>query len=69
MICDMQLPGMSGVDLFTLMRRHGRHVPTIFITAFEPERVRRLAGPDVIVFAKPFDSAELEKALQRILGG
>jgi FixJ family two-component response regulator len=39
-IADVQMPGMSGLDLLTHMRAKGYTVPFIFITAF--------AGPALI---------------------
>ncbi|HKW79055.1 MAG TPA: response regulator, partial [Candidatus Limnocylindria bacterium] len=59
LILDVALPGLSGVDVFELVRADERWqgVPVLFLTA-SPER----APADVAsarVIAKPFDIAEL----------
>jgi FixJ family two-component response regulator len=74
-IADVQMPGMSGVDLQSLLRAQGSHVPIIFITAF-PEanvRARAMNGGAVCFLTKPFDGPTLIKyldtALERHGGG
>src|SRR4051794_16224748 len=42
-VADVQMPGMSGLDLLTHMRAHGYLAPVIFITAFPEESVRASA--------------------------
>jgi FixJ family two-component response regulator len=43
LILDVQMPGMSGLDLQDELRARKYLVPIIFITAFPEERVRRRA--------------------------
>ena len=60
-VSDVQMPGMSGVDLLTHMRAQGRNTPFIFITAFPEDSVRnraRKAGA-VSFLAKPFAAPDL----------
>jgi FixJ family two-component response regulator len=69
-IADVQMPKMSGIELQTLLRKQGRSVPFIFITAFPEEAVRaRALGDGAIGFlAKPFDSATLIRCVETALG-
>jgi len=39
-IADVQMPGMSGVELQDHLIATGHTIPTVFITAFPDERVR-----------------------------
>jgi FixJ family two-component response regulator len=60
-IADIQMPGMSGVELQSLLNAQGRYVPMIFITAFPEEsiRTRALEGGAIGFLSKPFDSQVL----------
>ena len=42
-IADVQMPGMSGVELQSLLLAQGRRMPIIFITAFPEESTRARA--------------------------
>ncbi|WP_183190272.1 response regulator transcription factor [Ancylobacter tetraedralis] len=69
-ITDVQMPGMSGVELQSVLRARGDTTPLIFITAFPEERVRRQvdAGGAVGFLAKPFDGADMIACIDRALG-
>ena len=73
-IADVQMPGMSGLDLLTHMRSHGYTVPFVFITAFPDEsvRARALKAGAIGFLAKPFAGPVLidriETALNRHRG-
>ena len=73
-IADVQMPGMSGLDLLTHMRTQGYTVPFIFITAFPDDsvRVRALKAGAIGFLAKPFAGPVLidciETALNRHRG-
>src|SRR5882757_4109661 len=43
LITDVQMPGLSGVELQRRLIAQGNFVPTIFITAFPEENTRRTA--------------------------
>jgi len=60
-IADVQMPGMSGVELQSLLNAQGRYVPIIFITAFPEEsiRTRALEGGAIGFLSKPFDGQVL----------
>jgi FixJ family two-component response regulator len=70
-IADVQMPGMSGVDLQTLMLTSGHYVPFIFITAF-PEaaiRARALKNGAIGFLSKPFDGQTMIECLDTALKG
>jgi FixJ family two-component response regulator len=60
-IADVQMPGMSGVELQSLLNAQGRYLPMIFITAFPEEsiRTRALEGGAIGFLSKPFDGQVL----------
>ena len=68
-IADVQMPGMSGLDLLTHMRSHGYTVPFVFITAFPDESVRaRAFNAGAIGFlAKPFAGPVLIDCIETAL--
>ena len=68
-ICDVQMPGMSGLDLFEELEAQGSRVPVIFITAFAIDRVRQRAGEAACVLHKPFDAAQLVSCLDDAIPG
>jgi FixJ family two-component response regulator len=74
-VADVQMPGMSGLDLMTHMRSRGNNVPFIFITAFPDQsiRARALKAGAIGFLAKPFAGPALvdcvETALTRHPGG
>lgn len=59
-VTDVQMTGMSGVELQQHLRNAGSALPLIFMTAFPEDGVRRqaLAGGASGFFAKPFDAVE-----------
>jgi FixJ family two-component response regulator len=65
-IADVQMPGMSGVDLQAHLLMLENRVPFIFITAFPEERVRaHVLGAGAIGYlTKPFDGDSLVQCLQ-----
>jgi FixJ family two-component response regulator len=68
-IADLQMPGMSGVELQAHLLAQGNHVPFIFVTAFPDDRVRAQAlGAGAICYlTKPFDGDSLAQCLQAAL--
>ena len=57
LIADVQMPGMSGLDLQRHLSESGNRLPVILITAFPQEHVRRQAEAEGAFgfFAKPFE--------------
>jgi FixJ family two-component response regulator len=71
LITDVQMPGMSGIDMQRALAASGRTIPVIFISAFPSER-RKAAevNPGTVCFlSKPFDSKILVDCLTEALGG
>jgi FixJ family two-component response regulator len=68
-IADVQMPGMSGVDLQAHLLTQGNHLPFIFITAFPDERTRAraLSAGAICYLTKPFDGDTLIQYLQTAL--
>lgn len=69
LILDVQMPGMSGLDLQDELRARRHSVPIIFITAFPEEPVRRRAetGGALGFFGKPVDAQSLIRCLDTAL--
>jgi FixJ family two-component response regulator len=68
-ITDVQMPGMSGVELQSLLIARGNCTPMIFITAFPKENVRRrvLDAGAIGFLNKPFHEERLIEHLQTAL--
>ena len=69
-ITDVQMPGLSGVELQSVLNARGARLPMIFITAFPEDRIRRsvLEAGAVGFLSKPFEEAVLIERLQAALG-
>ena len=65
LIADVQMPGLSGLDLQDYLLSHGHRTPIIFITAYPDEkcRSRALGAGAVGFFSKPFDEETLIECL------
>jgi FixJ family two-component response regulator len=65
-VADVQMPGMSGVQLQDHLRSQGCRVPFVFFTAFPDEKThaRALAGGALCYLTKPFDADSLVQYLQ-----
>jgi FixJ family two-component response regulator len=71
MIADVQMPGMSGIELQSHLLAQGCRVPIIFITAFPEEsaRTKALNAGAVCFLTKPFDGPTLVRHLDAVLQG
>jgi FixJ family two-component response regulator len=69
LITDVQMPGLSGVELQSHLIARGNCTPMIFITAVLEEKVRtRVLEAGAIGFlSKPFDDEQLTHHLQTAL--
>jgi FixJ family two-component response regulator len=70
-IADVQMAGMSGLDLLTHIRAQGNAAPFIFITAFPEDsvRARALKAGAICFLAKPFAGIELVNCVEAALNG
>jgi FixJ family two-component response regulator len=61
LIADVNMPGMSGLDLHHQLVTSGQRIPTILITAYPNEsvRVRALSAGVVGYLSKPFGEDDL----------
>jgi FixJ family two-component response regulator len=70
LVLDIQLDGISGLELRRLLTNSGCTVPVIFITAFDDERTRQeaLKAGCVDFLRKPFPAHCLFAAIQKAVG-
>jgi FixJ family two-component response regulator len=68
-ISDVNMPGLSGLDLQRRLAADGRHVPIIFVTAFPDKAIeeRALKAGAIGFLNKPFDCNSLAECLERAL--
>src|SRR5215469_10035789 len=69
LITDMQMPGMSGLDLQQHLVASGDTTPVIFVTAFPEESLRKraLSAGAFDVLIKPYTPESLLACLKRAL--
>ena len=69
LVSDVQMPGMSGVELHKHLIKAGHVIPTILVTAYPDEMTRNRALMDGVVcyLAKPVDDDHLERCLRSAL--
>jgi len=69
LVSDIQIPGMSGIELHRHLVDTGRAIPTILVTAYPDEVVRRRALKDGVVcyLSKPVDHDHLKRCLRAAL--
>ncbi|BEU27486.1 response regulator (plasmid) [Paraburkholderia sp. 22B1P] len=68
-ISDVQMPGMSGIDMYRQMRSNGKDVPTIFLTAYPNIELKyhALTAGALAYLAKPVDIQELTVLLEHVV--
>jgi FixJ family two-component response regulator len=69
LIADVNMPGMSGLDLHRRLTASGKPIPTILITAYPDEGARESAlDAGVICYlSKPFDEGDLLSCIHSVL--
>jgi FixJ family two-component response regulator len=69
LVSDVQMPGMTGVELHRHLVDAGYTIPTILVTAYPDAAVRRRALNDGVVcyLPKPVDDDHLERCLRSAL--
>jgi CheY-like chemotaxis protein len=60
-VSDLSMPGWTGLDALAGLRRSGREIPVVLITAFADDKLRQAAAAlgVMAVLEKPFDLATL----------
>jgi FixJ family two-component response regulator len=68
-ITDIQMPGMGGLELQSILIATGKNVPIIFITAFPDEKIRtRALNAGAVGFlSKPFEVSALVQCIDSAL--
>ncbi|MTH77926.1 response regulator transcription factor [Paracoccus aestuariivivens] len=71
LLTDIQLPGLSGLDLQFRMRAEQPLLPVLVMTAFPEDKLRdqALAAGAVCFLRKPFDNCALLGCLRRAIAG
>jgi FixJ family two-component response regulator len=69
LVADVQMPGMTGVELHKNLIDAGYAIPTILVTAYPDEGVRNRALKNGVVcyLPKPVDDQHLERCLRSAL--
>ena len=69
LVADVQMPGMTGVELHKNLADAGYAIPTILVTAYPNEAVRNRALKNGVVcyLSKPVDDEQLERCLRSVL--
>ena len=69
LITDVQMPGLSGIELQDRLIARGHRIPIIFITAFSDEnvRIRAMKAGALAFLTKPIDPHQLVDHLEKAL--
>lgn len=69
LVLDLQLPGMSGLELQDYLRQQGVDIPIVFVTGHGdvPTAVNALKGGAVDFIQKPFGYKEVLQVIRRAL--
>jgi len=69
LIADINMPAMSGLDLYRRLSDSGKSIPTILITAYPDDRVRDSALHEGVLcyMIKPFEEGELLSCIDEAL--
>lgn len=69
LIADVQMPAMSGIELYRYLIDTGSKIPTILVTAYpnDFDQVRALNEGVVCYLRKPIDENDLERCLHAAL--
>lgn len=64
---DVQMPGLSGVDLARLLRERERAPRVVFVTAYDAYALDAFEARAVDYLLKPFDDNRLAETVQRLM--
>ena len=67
MLSDVVLPGLSGLDLVTELRRRDPAIAVVLVSGHSSAAVSEhgMIGPDSVLLDKPFTAVQLTAALDR----
>ena len=70
LVSDINMPGMTGIELFQRLKETGRTIPTVLITAYPDDAVRDrvLKEGACCYLLKPFDDKELLRCVRLAIG-
>ncbi|WP_237772411.1 response regulator transcription factor [Herbaspirillum robiniae] len=68
-ITDVQMPGMSGIELLEFIRRRRLATPVIVITAYPSAalQARAMAAGNASFMGKPFDGNDMVNRIEQVL--
>ena len=69
LIADVNMPEMTGLELFRHLSRVGQSIPTILVTAYpnDVDRATALTGGVLCYLGKPIDEQNLSRCLRAAL--
>jgi FixJ family two-component response regulator len=69
LIADVNMPAMTGIELYRHLIEAGRTIPTILVTAYpkDVDRIRALNDGIVCYLRKPVDEQHLKRCLHTAL--
>lgn len=69
LIADVQMPGMTGLELYGRLVGSGNIIPTILITAYpdDADRVRAMRDGVICYLAKPYNDDDLVLCIRSAL--
>lgn len=69
LISDIQMPGLSGIEMYDELCNRGTHIPIIFITGYQgsPPPVSPQSAAPVAYFPKPFSCRELLACIEAVV--
>jgi FixJ family two-component response regulator len=66
-VTDVEMPGLTGIDLYETMRAARDDTPIIFITAASEQQVRSRLGSEPCVLGKPFEAMDLASCIEQAM--
>jgi FixJ family two-component response regulator len=66
LIADVQMPAMTGIELYRHLTETGRAIPTILVTAYPDDEARARAMNEGVIcyLRKPVDDEQLKRCLR-----
>jgi FixJ family two-component response regulator len=66
LIADVQMPAMTGIELYRHLIETGRAIPTILVTAYPDDEARARALKEGVIcyLRKPVDDEQLKRCLR-----